>query len=53
MGIVHRTDGQREWAYDRRSPVGGLDKALDEVNAQGWTIVNMKRDWKRVFDFQT
>ena len=49
MGIVHHTDAEREWAYDRQSHVGKLDKALDEANAKGWTVVDMKRDWRRVF----
>jgi phosphoglycolate phosphatase-like HAD superfamily hydrolase len=52
MGIVHHTDAQREWAYDRKSHIGRLDKALDEANAKGWTVVDMKRDWKRVFAFE-
>ena len=51
-GIVHHTDAAREWAYDRSSHVGRLDKALDEANAKGWTVVDMKRDWKRVFAFE-
>jgi phosphoglycolate phosphatase-like HAD superfamily hydrolase len=49
MGIVHHTDAEREWAYDRNSHVGKLDKALDEANARGWTVVDMKRDWRTVF----
>ncbi len=52
MGLVHHTDAEREWAYDRRSPVGQLDQALGEANAKGWTVVDMKRDWKRVFAFE-
>jgi hypothetical protein len=52
MGIVHHTDAEREWAYDRKSHVGKLDKALDEGTAKNWTIVDMKRDWKKVFAFQ-
>ena len=52
MGLVHHTDAAREWAYDRQSHVGKLDKALDEANAKGWTVVDMKRDWKRVFAFE-
>jgi len=52
MGIVHHTDAEREWAYDRTSHIGKLDKALDEGLAKGWTIVDMKRDWRRVFGFQ-
>jgi hypothetical protein len=51
MGIVHHTDAEREWAYDRTSHIGKLDKALDEGTAKGWTIVDMKRDWKRIFPF--
>ena len=49
MGIVHHTDADREWAYDRDSDVGRLDKVLDEANAKGWTVVDMKRDWNVVF----
>jgi phosphoglycolate phosphatase-like HAD superfamily hydrolase len=49
MGLVHHTDAEREWAYDRNSHVGKLDKALDEANARGWTVVDMKNDWKVVF----
>jgi phosphoglycolate phosphatase-like HAD superfamily hydrolase len=52
MGIVHHTDAVREWAYDRKSPVGKLDKALDEGLAKGWTIVDMKRDWKVIYPFE-
>ena len=50
--IVHHTDAEREWAYDRKSHVGQLDKALDEAMAKGWTVVDMKRDWKRIFPFE-
>ena len=49
MGIVHHTDAEREWAYDRKSHIGHLDKALDEAKKKGWTLVDMKKDWKRVF----
>jgi arylsulfatase A-like enzyme len=42
-------DVEREWAYDRTSPVGKLDKAWDEAAARGWSIVSMKDDWKDVF----
>jgi len=52
MGLVHHTDADREWAYDRASKVGRLDKALDESHAHEWTVVDMKRDWKRVFAFE-
>lgn len=46
---VHPTDADREWAYDRASSIGRLDKGLDEANVKGWTIVDMKRDWNQVF----
>jgi phosphoserine phosphatase len=49
MGIVHHTDAVREWAYDRNSAVGRLDLAWDEAKARGWTIVDMKNDWKTIF----
>jgi hypothetical protein len=48
---VHHTDGEREWAYDRASGIGRLDKGLDEATARGWTVVDMKADWKRIFPF--
>jgi phosphoglycolate phosphatase-like HAD superfamily hydrolase len=48
-GIVHHTDAEREWAYDRASHIGKLDKAWDEATAKGWTVVDMKNDWKVVF----
>ena len=46
---VHHTDAEREWAYDRNSSIGRLDKGLDEARAKGWTVVDMKQDWKVVF----
>jgi hypothetical protein len=49
--IVHHTDAEREWAYDRVSSVGKLDKALDVAQAEGWTVVDMKNDWKTIFPF--
>jgi len=51
MGLVHHTDADREWAYDRDSSIGRLDKALDEAQAKSWTIVDMKNDWKTIFPF--
>ncbi|MEK1907568.1 MAG: HAD family hydrolase [Pseudomonas sp.] len=51
MGLVHHTDAQREWAYDRQSSIGKLDKALDEAKAKGWTIVDMTSEWNRVYPF--
>jgi hypothetical protein len=50
--IVHHTDAQREWAYDRDTHVGKLDKALGEAAAQGWTVVDMKNDWRVIYPFQ-
>jgi hypothetical protein len=50
--IVHHTDAEREVAYDRDSSIGRLDKALDEAQQKGWTVVDMKKDWKRVFPFE-
>jgi len=47
--IVHHTDAEREYAYDRDSSVGRLDKALDDAPAKGWVVVDMKNDWKQVF----
>jgi hypothetical protein len=51
-GIVWHTDATREWAYDRTSHIGKLDKALDEGKHKGWTLVDMKKDWKRVYPFE-
>jgi len=50
---VHHTDSDREWAYDRESGIGRLNKGLDEAAAKGWTVVDMKADWNRVFAFET
>ncbi len=50
--IVRHTDGEREFAYDRESTVGRLDRALDEADEHGWTVVDMKKDWRRVFPFE-
>jgi hypothetical protein len=46
---VHHTDAVREFAYDRQSHIGQLDKGLDEAAAKGWTVVSMKDDWKSIF----
>ncbi|MCY1274783.1 haloacid dehalogenase-like hydrolase [compost metagenome] len=51
MGLVHHTDPLREWAYDRESRIGKLDKALDEAKARGWTVVDMATDWRKVYPF--
>jgi len=50
--LVHHTDAEREWAYGRNSHVGRLDHALDEAPRRGWTLVDMKRDWKVVYPFE-
>jgi phosphoglycolate phosphatase-like HAD superfamily hydrolase len=50
--LVHHTDAEREWAYDRASSFGRLDKALDEALAKGWTVVDMKEDWKSIYVFE-
>ena len=50
--LVHHTDSEREWAYDRKSAIGALDKAWDEARAKRWTVVDMQRDWNKVFAFQ-
>ncbi|WEL57729.1 HAD family hydrolase [Pseudomonas kermanshahensis] len=52
-GLVHHTDQRREWAYDRKSHFGRLDKALDQAQTQGWTVVDMAREWRRVYPFDS
>jgi phosphoglycolate phosphatase-like HAD superfamily hydrolase len=47
--LVHHTDAEREWAYDRQSSTGQLDKALDDAAKSGWTVVDMKNDWKVIY----
>jgi phosphoserine phosphatase len=47
--IVHHDDAYREYAYDRKSAMGRLDRGLDEAAQRGWLVVSMQRDWKRVF----
>jgi hypothetical protein len=49
---VHHTDADREWAYDRESHIGRLDKGWDEALQLGWTIADMKNDWKVIYPFQ-
>ncbi len=51
MLYLHHTDAVREWAYDRDSHIGKLDKGLDEANEKGWTVIDMKNDWKVVYPF--
>ncbi len=50
--IVRHTDPEREWAYDRESHIGRLDKALDSAGEHGWTVVDMQRDWRVVFPYE-
>ncbi len=50
--IVHHDDGEREWAYDRDSAIGRLDKAMDLASKEGWLLVSMKDDWAKVFPWQ-
>ena len=50
--LVHHTDEQREWAYDRNSRVGRLDEALDEARSRDWLVVDMQHDWKVIYPFQ-
>ncbi len=52
MLYVHHTDAEREWAYDRDSHIGRLDKGLDEANEKGWSVVDMKNDWKVIYPFE-
>jgi phosphoserine phosphatase len=50
---VHHTDGDREWAYDRKSSIGQLDKGLDEAQAKDWLVIDMKKDWKQIYPDET
>jgi haloacid dehalogenase-like hydrolase len=47
--LIHHTDAEREYAYDRNSSIGRLDQALDMAGSQGWTVVDMKNEWKSVY----
>ena len=49
MVYVHHDDAEREWAYDRESHIGRLDRGLDEAAERGWTVVSMMSDWGQVF----
>ena len=49
VALIHHTDAEREYAYDRESNIGRLDRALDEAKVRQWLIVDMKQDWRRVF----
>lgn len=52
MLYVHHTDSVREWAYDRESHIGRLNKGLDEAHEKGWTVVDMENDWDVVYPFE-
>jgi hypothetical protein len=49
---VHHDDAEREYAYDRQSHIGKLDRAWDEAKVKGWIVVSMKNDWRKIFAFQ-
>ena len=49
---VHHTDAEREWAYDRDSHIGRLDRGLDQAQADGWTVVDIKNAWNVIFSFE-
>ena len=52
MLYLHHTDADREWAYDRESHIGKLDKGLDQAIKDGWTVIDMKKDWKVIYPFE-
>ena len=52
MLYLHHTDSIREWAYDRDSHIGKLDKGLDQAKKDGWTVIDMSKDWKVVFPYE-
>ena len=52
MLYLHHTDAEREWAYDRESHIGRLDKGLDQALNDGWTVIDMKKDWKLIYPFE-
>ena len=52
MLYLHHTDAEREWAYDRESHIGKLDKGLDQAIKDGWTVIDMKKDWKVIYPFE-
>jgi hypothetical protein len=47
--ILHHTDATREFAYDRESHIGRLDRGLDDAATQGWLVVDMAEDWSRIW----
>jgi hypothetical protein len=52
MLVLHHTDDEREWAYDRESHIGRLDAALDEANRRDWLVIDMAKDWKVIYPFE-
>ena len=52
MLLIHHTDAQREWAYDRQATIGHLDKALDEAKRRGWVVVDMEKHWREIYPFE-
>jgi hydroxymethylpyrimidine pyrophosphatase-like HAD family hydrolase len=52
MVYIHHDDAEREWAYDRESSIGRLDRGLDEAAERGWTVVSMTNDWRKIFAFE-
>ena len=52
MLYLHHTDSMREWAYDRESHIGRLDKGLDEAIEKGWTVIDMEKDWELIYPFE-
>jgi len=49
---LHHTDSVREWAYDRNTMIGKLDKGLNEAREKNWTIIDMEKDWKVIYPFE-
>ena len=52
MLYLHHTDSIREWAYDRNSHIGRLDKGLDQAEKNGWTVIDMEKDWQVIYPFE-
>ena len=53
VGLVHHTDAKREWAYGPKSKVGAFsDELMSEAHKSGWTVVDMKNDWKVIHPFE-
>jgi hypothetical protein len=50
--LVHHTDAEREWAYDKESHIARLSEGMDEAIEKGWTIVDMKNDWRVIYPFE-